>query len=663
MTQLKGFRLSLLLGVGSALLVLTLGFDSPLHVAADSDPVIATAGDIACDPTNSNFNNLNGSSGSCRMKYTANLLAAGGYAAVLPLGDNQYYCGGFLGFQQSYDPTWGQVKSITHPAVGNHEYLTSGGTDCDAAGKAAGYYSYFGAAAGNPAQGYYSYDIGTWHLIALNTNCGSAGGCGTTSPQGKWLQADLAAHTNFCTLAYFHIPLYSSGGRANSNSKSMWQTLYNANADLILTAHDHTYERFAPQDANGNLDVARGMREFVVGTGGANHTSFTTIATNSEIRNSDTFGILQLTLHPTSYDWVFVHEAGKTFTDSGTTGCHGPVVDTTPPTAPSSLTATAVSPAKVNLSWAASTDNVGVASYRVLRDGIQIGSSATTIYSDPTAVGGTTYTYTVTAVDAAGNVSAPSNSASVTTPVDRTPPTAPTNLMATPTGNAAVSLSWAASTDDSGVAPTYRVFRDGAQVGVTSSASYMDQGLVAGSTYSYYVSAVDSSGNVSAPSGTVSVTLSPTIVITPSGDAQIQQANPNTNYGNSSQIGADFSPVTDSLIKFTVSGVGTKHVISAKIRLYCVNGSKTGAVFHAVADNSWTESTVTWSTAPVADSATLATLGTVVAGTTYEVDLTPYITGDGTYSLRINSTNSDGAFYSSKEATTGTPPQLVVTLG
>jgi acid phosphatase type 7 len=753
-TRPQGFRLSLLLGVGSILLTLTLGFDSPLKVAANSDPVIATAGDVACDPTSSSFNNLNGSSGSCRMKYTSNLLTTGGYAAVLPLGDNQYYCGGYLAYQQSYGPTWGQVKSITYPVVGNHEYLTSGGTDCDATGKAAGYFNYFGAAAGDPAHGYYSYDIGTWHLIALNTNCGSAGGCGTTSAQGKWLQADLAAHTNFCTLAYMHIPLYSSGGRANANSKSMWQTLYNANADLILTAHDHTYERFAPQDANGNLDVARGMREFVIGTGGANHTSFTTIMANSEVRNSDTFGILQLALHPTSYDWVFVPEAGKTFTDSGTTACHGPSADTTPPTAPSSLTATAVSSTKVNLSWTASTDNVGVTGYRinrdgvqiasstttsysdatvvggntysytvtaldaagnvsapsnvasvstqgtdtipptapsslsatavssakvnltwtastdnigvtgyrVTRDGVQVGTSATTSYSDATVAGGSTYSYTVTAVDAAGNVSAPSNAASVTTPVDTTPPSAPTNLTATPSGTSGVSLSWTASTDDSGVAPSYRVFRDGTQAGTTPAAPYTDSGLQLGSTYSYYVKAVDSSGNVSAPSGTVSVTLSATLTLTPTADAQIQQANPTTNYGSSSQIGVDFSPNIDSLIKFTVSGVGTKKVTSAKLRLYCVNASKTGAIFHAVADSSWIESTVTWSTAPAGDPGTLATLGTVVASTWYEVDLTPYITGDGTYTLRITSTNTDGAFYSSKEAT-GNTPQLVVTLG
>lgn len=291
--------------------------------ASTGDPVIAAAGDIACDPSNSGFNAGNGSSTYCREKYTANVLSSINPAAVLPLGDNQYYCGGLSAFQQSYDISWGQFKSVTHPAVGNHEYLTSGGTGCTSANTgAAGYYQYFGAAAGDPTKGYYSYDVGTWHLISLNTQCSTVGGCGSGSPQYTWLQNDLATHTNACTLAYYHIPLYSSGGRASSNSQPLFQLLYNYNADLVLAGHDHTYERFAPQDANGNLDTARGIREFVAGTGGANHTSFTTTAKNSEVRNATTFGILKLTLHPTSYDWQFVPEAGATFTDSGTTNCH-----------------------------------------------------------------------------------------------------------------------------------------------------------------------------------------------------------------------------------------------------------------------------------------------------------------------------------------------------
>src|SRR5215213_3160638 len=196
-------------------------------VLADSDPVIAAAGDIACDPLHNDFNAGSGTSANCRQKYTSDLLVNGNYAAVLPLGDIQYYCGGYQAFQQSYDLSWGRVKDITRPVVGNHEYIktpdpNSPSTGCDISNdKAAGYFNYFGAAAGDPTQGYYSYDIGAWHLIALNSNCGDVGGCDPGSPQANWLQSDLDTHPSVCTLAYWHIPLFSSGGRDENNSRDL----------------------------------------------------------------------------------------------------------------------------------------------------------------------------------------------------------------------------------------------------------------------------------------------------------------------------------------------------------------------------------------------------------------------------------------------------------
>jgi hypothetical protein len=305
--------------------------------ASAAAPVIATAGDIACDPASPTFNGGNGTLLSCRDKYTSELLVnAPSIAAVLPLGDNQYYCSGFGAFQASYDPSWGRLKSISHPAVGNHEYLTSGGTGCNATNSgAAGYFKYFGAAAGEPNKGYYSYDVGSWHLIALNSSCGPAGGCESTSPQGQWLRSDLAAHPKQCLLAYWHIPLFSSGGSANTNSRPFWDALYAAKADVILTAHDHLYERFAPQTPKRAADPVNGIREFVVGTGGSNHTSLAALAANSEILNTDTFGILELTLDPDHYAWQFVPEAGGSFTDAGSQSCHkGAVVQAGPPSAP-----------------------------------------------------------------------------------------------------------------------------------------------------------------------------------------------------------------------------------------------------------------------------------------------------------------------------------------
>ena len=288
-----------------------------------TDPVIAAAGDIACDPGNGHFKDGNGGENACRQKYTSDLMVSAHLSAVLVLGDDQYECGSYEAHMLSYDPSWGRLKAITHPAIGNHEELTSGGTGCSSENAgAAGYYKYFGAAAGDPKHSYYSFDIGTWHLIALDSNCSSAIGCNMTSPQGRWLQADLLAHKNQCTLAYWHIPLFSSGGRAKSSTKPLWQLLYNNNADLILEAHDHIYERFAPQTPDGVLDPIHGIRSFIVGTGGADHTQIATVAANSEVRNINTYGVLMLTLHPDSYEWKFVPEAGKTFTDSGTGVCH-----------------------------------------------------------------------------------------------------------------------------------------------------------------------------------------------------------------------------------------------------------------------------------------------------------------------------------------------------
>jgi hypothetical protein len=369
------------------------------------------------------------------MKYTSDLLVDSGASAVLSLGDNQYYCGGYQAYLQSYEQSWGRVKSITRPVAGNHEYLTSGGTDCTAANTgAAGYFQYFGAAAGEPGKGYYSYDIGAWHLIALNTDCSSVGGCGPSSPQGQWLAADLAAHRNACTLAYWHIPLFSSRGHGNNNSRTFWDALYAADADLVLVAHDHIYERFAPQRPDGTADPERGLRQFVVGTGGANHTSLTTTSfPNREVADDTTFGVLRLTLHATSYDWLFVPEAGKTFTDSGSAACHGAgsnpppappappalsVAAPAPPTAPGNLSAS-WSGAQVDLAWTASSDDGGVADYQVFRDGIVIGTSTTLSYSDTTVAPGRTHTYTVVARDGTNTVSSPSNAVSVTIPAER----------------------------------------------------------------------------------------------------------------------------------------------------------------------------------------------------------------------------------------------------
>ena len=232
---------------------------------------------------------------------------------VFTVGDNVYESGTSAEFNNCYDPTWGRFKNRTYPTVGNHEYSTAG---------ASGYFNYFGAAAGDPTKGYYSFDLGGWHIIVLNSECAQVGGCNASSPQGQWLQADLAANPRACTLAIMHRPFFSSTSRSLS-MESFWTQLYQAGADIVLAGHQHNYERFAPQNPQGVADP-NGIREFVVGMGGRSLFNFAGIAPNSEVRDNTTYGVLKLTLHPTSYDWEFVPVAGQTFTDSGSAFCVTP---------------------------------------------------------------------------------------------------------------------------------------------------------------------------------------------------------------------------------------------------------------------------------------------------------------------------------------------------
>lgn len=289
-----------------------------LHLACEAQgqapPIIAAAGDIACDPADANFNGGLGTATACRMKATSDLMLGLGLTAVLTLGDNQYENGTLAKYQASYDPSWGRLNAIVRPVPGNHEYVTAG---------AAGYYSYFGAAAGVPAKGYYSYDLGGWHLIALNSNCAAVGGCGAGSQQAQWLAADLTAHPGTCTLAYWHHPRFSSGPHGNDDiSDAFWQTLYAAGADVVLNGHDHVYERFAPQSPAGAPDPAQGIRQFTVGNGGKNLTSFPIVRANSEVRNATAFGVLEMTLHSDGYIWRFLSAPGGAVLDQGASLCH-----------------------------------------------------------------------------------------------------------------------------------------------------------------------------------------------------------------------------------------------------------------------------------------------------------------------------------------------------
>ncbi len=286
--------------------------------ARAADPVIAAAGNIACDPTSPYFAAGAGTPDKCRQAETAALLPSG-LAGVLTLGDAQSCCGTLSAYTAAYEPGWGQLKAITHPAPGNRDYSTAG---------AAGYFDYFngpgapGGPAGSRDQGYYSFDLGAWHLVALNSNCTHVG-CAAGSEQERWLRADLAAHPTSCTLAYMHAGRYSSGRPGGAISMGpLYRALYEGGVDVALAGHARHYERFAPQTGVGR-SPAFGIRQFVVGTGGHSLGSIGAPKKYSEVRQNTAFGVLELTLQATGYSWRFIAPTGNAFSDSGAGKCHG----------------------------------------------------------------------------------------------------------------------------------------------------------------------------------------------------------------------------------------------------------------------------------------------------------------------------------------------------
>lgn len=263
------------------------------------DPVLVGAGDIAVC-------NAKGDETTAALLETID-------GIVFTLGDNVYPDGTAGQFRDCYAPSWGKVLARTYPVPGNHDYNTRG---------AKPYFDYFGARAGEPGKGYYSFDVGAWHVVALNSEIDTGG----NSAQVQWLRDDLARHPAKCTLALFHRPLFSSGphGRDGSGEKTraLWDALYENNADVILNGHDHDYEHFAPQDPQGARDDARGIREFVVGTGGAPFYPIEETKPNSEAHRTGVWGVLKLTLHASSYDWEFVPVVRFLFQDRGHGECH-----------------------------------------------------------------------------------------------------------------------------------------------------------------------------------------------------------------------------------------------------------------------------------------------------------------------------------------------------
>ena len=384
--------------------------------AAATDPVIAAAGDIACA-------SFTATPTSCQQQATSDLLVATGYSSVLSLGDQQYENGTLPGFNTYYDPSWGRVKSITAPVPGNHEYQTSG---------ASGYYDYFGALAGPRGLGYYSFNLGAWHLVGLNSNCSNVS-CSAGSAQEQWLRADLAAHPSQCVLGFFH------HDNLSANTRPLRQALLDAGGDVILTGHNHRFRRYGLRDSSLNADPG-GYREFIVGTGGKSV-------------SGGPFGILQLTLHSASYDWRFISIAGVTG-DNGSATCNPPgspppPPDTPPPpppdTPPPTPSKDVIAPYRVAVggpalkqpfqrkrtfvvNWSATDDESGIASYdvRYRRTGWRSPSqplrswllATTTTEASFRGTPGSTYCFSTRARDRAGNASPWSRQRCTALPLD-----------------------------------------------------------------------------------------------------------------------------------------------------------------------------------------------------------------------------------------------------
>ena len=396
---------------------------------------------------------------------------------VFTAGDNAYPDGSATQFTNCYDPSWGRHKARTKPSPGNHDYTTAG---------APGYYNYFGASAGDPTKGYYSFDLGAWHIIVINNYVDASAG----STQEQWLKADLAASTQQCTAAIWHEPKFSSGILHGDNNTwlTLWTDLYQAGAELIINGHEHTYERFAPMTPNGALDLTSGIREFVVGTGGASLEALGTIQPNSEAVQNSAHGVLRLVLRSTGYQWKFFSEAGQTFADTGSAPCHGPPGNQ-PPRASFTTSCTGLTCHFTDTS--ADPDGSVVAWSWTLGDGTtSTDQNAARAYATEG-----TYSVTLTVTDNQG--------ATGTTTQQVTANQAPTaSFTHSCTGLTCTFTSTSSDPDGGTIASWSWTFGDGA----TSTAQSPTHSYAAGGTYTVGLSVKDGLGAVGATSQSVTVT-------------------------------------------------------------------------------------------------------------------------------------------------------------
>ena len=646
-------------------------------VELPNEIVVAAVGDIACKAGQSV------TSTTCRHAQTANLASAMSPAAVLALGDVQYNSGGLSDFQASYDQTWGIFNPIVYPVPGNHEYGSA---------NAGGYFTYFGARAGNPAiGGYYSFDLGNWHIIALNTNCDPGrvpGGCGAGSPQAQWLAADLAQSSSSCTLAFGHHPRWASGSANGDNPELdvLWRLMADAGVDLFLAGHNHNYPRYTPLTANGQPDPD-GIREIIVGTGGRDISGLTQNGLDAEVEGfANTFGVLRLSLQPSGYAWDFITEPGDPQTDSGAAACGGgnaapiandddaqvlvdstaqliPVLDNDTDSDGSGVPNSDLDPASVTV--------VDPPSHGQAVVDLATGRIAYT--PDASYAGLDSFTYRL--ADFAGNLS---NLAAVTlTIAPNSPPTAVNDAAAMSPGETVVIDVLDNDLDANGTGIPNSDLDPGSVAVIsppehgqaivdptTGAVRYtLTPGAGGDDTFAYEVA--DFAGALSNVA-TVIVTVSPAPIVqilAPSDDTFVRENTPTVNYGARSTLEVNGSAKKDILMRFDLRPFAGIPITEAILTLHNVNSSPGGGDFFLTAPTDWDEATVTWDTAPAAAGTVVASLGAVSAGGTYQVDLTSVVQAGGVLTVRVTSALTNGADYASKEASDASlRPTLAVSL-
>jgi chitodextrinase len=742
-----------------------------------------------------------GADGAVNAENVTNQIAAINPNLFLYLGD-VYLDGTVTEFYNWYGTgnySYSRFLPITDPTIGNHEYIGS---------SAAGYFDYW-----NNIPDYYSFDAGGWHFVSLNSNSSHIG-VDINSAQYAWLQQDLAANANSCTIVYYHHPLFNIGPEGATTAMSdIWALMAQNDVSIVLNGHDHDYQRWVPLDANGNPSPT-GVTEFVAGGGG--HGLQTIAGSDSRVAfwddtNPEAFGVLVLALNSSGANFQYVNSSGAIL-DSGVVPCTKGGDDTQAPADPTGVTASAISATQVNLTWQASTDNVGVAGYDIYRDGAILATvpASSLAYSDYSGYPSTTYSYSIDAYDLAGNYSAQSSPVGVTTPamqssllfnvgadtyvnagsptynygsatvwrVDYSPdlhsylrftvqglagypiyhaylkvyantnssyginllsvadnswdensvtyntapalgtvlgtsssftsgtwvsfdvtpyvtgegtysfgvttpgsstvsfaakesginaaqlevdlvlpdseaPSVPTGLTANASSATQVDLSWQASSDNIGV-EGYTIYRDGAVLATVagSTLSYTDSTVSPSTAYAYSLAAFDVAGNYSVQSSPANVTtpaMPASLTFGVGADTYVNSNYPNNNYGSATVWRVDGSPDIHAYLQFTLQGLAGFPVQHAYLMVYANSNSNIGINVLGVADNSWDENTVTYSTAPALGNL-LTSSSTFKSGTWVTIDVSSYITGEGTYSFGITTPGSSTLSFSSKES-------------